>query len=35
MFRWILYELKPGNKHHWTESLQKIDSFDTVEDFWR
>ncbi len=35
MFRWVLWELKPGNKHQWTESLKKIDSFDTVEDFWR
>jgi len=34
MFKWVLWELKPGNKHAWNESLMQIATFDSVEDFW-
>jgi len=34
LFKWVLWELKPGNKHQWTESLQQIATFDSVEGFW-
>jgi len=35
MFTWVLWELKPGNKSQWNESLQQIATFDTVEGFWK
>lgn len=35
MFTWVLWELKPGNKSQWNESLKQIATFDTVEDFWK
>ena len=34
MFTWVLWELKPGNKSQWHESLQKVATFDSVESFW-
>jgi len=35
MFTWVLWELKPGNKSQWNESLQQVAMFDTVEGFWK
>jgi len=34
MFKWVLWELKPGNKSQWNESLKQVATFDTVEGFW-
>jgi len=34
MFSWVLWELKPGNKSQWNESLQQVATFDSVEEFW-